>query len=372
MARNQEVIRQWTILQAIEATRLGLTIPTLAKDCGVSTRTIRRDLVALQEVGFPIYDEERDGGKYWRLDPGALRGLGRDGFTVSEACALYFGRSMLETLAGSPFRRDVGRAFDKVAAALPPAMRQFLDRLPQVVAIKTEARLQSDQGGTDTVPRLLEASLHHRRIRMRYHSLSNNRTKDYLVEPGQVVYGRGALYLLAFVPEYSQVRTFAVSRIERLSVLEETFEPAPDATAEAFSHSLGIHQGEPTRVVLAFEPSVSAYVAARTWHPSQQVQSRPDGSLIVTLSVCNDWALRSWVLGFGSLVRVLEPAALAESVLDEVEGARRKYAPPIEFDIPRALFDRRAQRLLPFRRSGAGATPGTRRRATPRPSSHAE
>lgn len=372
MARNQEVIRQWTILRAIESARFGLTIPGLARDCRVSTRTIRRDLAALQEAGFPIYDEQRDAGKYWRLDPGALRGLGRDGFTVSEACALYFGRSMLETLAGSPFREDVGQAFDKVASALPPAMRQFLDRLPQVVTIKTEPRLRPDDSRRDTVPRLLEASLQHRRIRMRYHSVSNNRTKDYVAEPNQVVYGRGALYLLAFVPEYGQVRTFAVSRIERLSVLEDTFEPAADATAEAFTHSLGIHQGEPTRIVLAFDPSVAPYVASRTWHASQQVETRPDGTLVVTLDVCNDWALRNWVLGFGSLVRVLEPSALAESVLDELEGARRKYAPQIEFDMPRALYDRRAQRLLPLRRGPAAASPPGRRRAPRRRPSLAE
>ena len=58
MPRNAEVIRQWTILREIERARAGgVTIDTLATLCEVTTRTIRRDLQALEEAGFPIYDD---------------------------------------------------------------------------------------------------------------------------------------------------------------------------------------------------------------------------------------------------------------------------------------------------------------------------
>jgi proteasome accessory factor B len=370
MPRNQEVVRQWGLLKAVEASRLGLTIAGLAAEHRVSTRTIRRDLDALQEAGFPFLTEERDGTKYWRLDGQPLRGLARHGFTLSEACALYFSRSMLETLAGTPFGEDVANAFGKVAEALPPAMRRFLDRLPAVIAVKgapkppAGARLQRE-----TIARLLEASVRHRQVRMRYHSVSSNRTKDYVVEPHQVVYGSGALYLLAFVPEYGEVRTFAVDRIERLAVQERGFEPVQDLTQEVFPNSLGIHQGPATQVVLAFDPRIAPYVRERTWHPSQVVETRPDGRLLLRLEVCDDWALRAWVLGFGSLVRVIAPRSLAEHVLAELEGARRHYAPQIEFEVPRVVLDRRRQRLLPFRRAsmgrGADDPPAGRTRRTP-------
>lgn len=66
--RNRQVIRQWTILRTI-GSRRDATIPALAQDLGVSTRTIRRDLAALEEAGFPIVDEaiHDDGRKTWRL-----------------------------------------------------------------------------------------------------------------------------------------------------------------------------------------------------------------------------------------------------------------------------------------------------------------
>ena len=80
MGRNSELIRQWTLLQRIATTR-GNTIPKLAADLDVSTRTIRRDLVALQQAGFPIYDEVVNGTKFWRVDARALGALARSGLT---------------------------------------------------------------------------------------------------------------------------------------------------------------------------------------------------------------------------------------------------------------------------------------------------
>ncbi|MGE3707919.1 MAG: helix-turn-helix transcriptional regulator, partial [Vicinamibacterales bacterium] len=105
MPRNAEVIRQWTILREIEQARAaGVTIDDLAGLCDVTTRTIRRDLQALEEAGFPIYDDRSsdDGRTRWRLNGQAFRGLAT-GLTVSELCALYFSRTLLETLAGTPF-----------------------------------------------------------------------------------------------------------------------------------------------------------------------------------------------------------------------------------------------------------------------------
>ncbi|HEX6738897.1 MAG TPA: HTH domain-containing protein, partial [Vicinamibacteria bacterium] len=67
--RNAEVIRQWRILKRIEAGRY-TTSQDLAEEHGVTERTIRRDIEALQEAGFPLYDERSDGRKIWRLVEG--------------------------------------------------------------------------------------------------------------------------------------------------------------------------------------------------------------------------------------------------------------------------------------------------------------
>jgi predicted DNA-binding transcriptional regulator YafY len=324
MPRNAEVIRQWSILRDLESSRR-LTIDDLAERTGVTTRTIRRDLEALQAAGFPLYDEVHDNKRYWRLEQRAFRRLDETGFTLAEVSALYFSRTLVECLASTPFQQDVASAFEKLAAALTPGMRQFLDRLPLVIQSKgAPPRTGDDTSEREHTARLLDATLHHRRAQMKYFSVSSGREKEYLIEPYRLVYSQGGLYLVAFVPEYGGMRTFAVGRIRALSLLEERFTPS-EAADQTFAHSIGVNEGIPEHIEIDFEPRIARYVSDRRWHSSQRTTPRPDGGIRIALDVCNDWALRSWILSFGPLARVVSPPQLAAQIRDEIERAGEQY-----------------------------------------------
>jgi predicted DNA-binding transcriptional regulator YafY len=327
--RNAEVIRQWTILREIEHARAGgVTIDELAALCDVTTRTIRRDLQALEEAGFPLYDDRSadDGKTRWRVNGQAFKGLSA-GLTVSELCALYFSRTLVESLAGTPFRDQVESAFDKLAAVLTPHMRQFRDQLPRVIATKPDAvRRAGSPRQQQIVAHALEATLHLRQAQLTYHSKASDRTKTYLVHPYRLAYAQGGLYLLAYVPEYSEVRTFAAERIEDISLLEERFVPIEELPDAAFPHSLGVHSGSPERVEIAFDAAVADYVRAREWHSSQQLRDAGDGGVAMTLDVCRDRALQSWILSFGPFARVLAPDSLAREIADQLSEAKARYA----------------------------------------------
>ena len=327
MPRNAEVIRQWTILRELEASRRA-TIDDLALKTRVTTRTIRRDLEALQASGFPLYDEVIDGKRYWTLEAKAFRRLDDTGFTLAELSALYFSRTLVECLAATPFQQDVASAFDKLATALTPGMRRFLDRLPLVFQTRTVAE-HVDYTDTrfqrERLARLLDATLNHRRATMKYFSMSSGREKEYLIEPYRLVYSPGGLYALAFVPDYGELRTFAVERIRSLSLLEERFTPS-DLPEGVFAHSLGVNQGAPEHVEIAFEPRIAPYIRERRWHTSQTHTDRKDGGVVLALEVCNDWALRSWILGFGPLARVIGPSSLKAQIKDEIDRASERYA----------------------------------------------
>jgi proteasome accessory factor B len=329
--RNAEVIRQWTILREIERARGGVTIDDLASLCGVTTRTIRRDLQALEEAGFPLFDDKTqdDGRTRWAISGSAFKTL-TAGLTLAELSALYFSRTLLESLAGTPFSEDLEHAFDKLASGLTPHMRTFLDRLPRVVVTKRDPLRRRpgarSAASASIVARALEATLHLRQATLSYYSKSSERTKTYEVHPYRLAYAQGGLYLLAFVPEYNEIRTFAVERIESLSLREEHFavrEELPDA---AFPHSLGEHSGPPEHIVIEFQREVADYVRSREWHPSQTVRNQDDGGLVLTLDVCRDQALRSWILSFGASARVVSPEALARETAQQLEQARARYS----------------------------------------------
>jgi predicted DNA-binding transcriptional regulator YafY len=325
--RNAEVIRQWTILREIERARVGVTIDELATLCGVTTRTIRRDLQALEEAGFPLYDDRshEDGRTRWTINGQAFRGI-TSGLTLSELCALYFSRTLVEALSATPFRDDLEGAFDKLTSALAPHMRQFLDRLPSAITAKPDPMRKRQAAGQQAVAaRLLDATLHRRQTSLTYHSQSSDRTKTYLVHPYRLAHVQGGLYLLAYVPDYREIRTFAFERIQAVSLLDERFTPIEELPDEAFPHSLGVHSGPPERIEIEFQPAVAEYVRAREWHRSQEITPTHAGGVRMTMNVCLDQALRSWILSFGPFARVVSPAQLAQEIAGQFEQARAQY-----------------------------------------------
>jgi predicted DNA-binding transcriptional regulator YafY len=68
MSRNRQVIRLWRIVLRLDG-RVGATLQELADALAVTTRTIRRDLEALEEAGFPLVDEIPEGtaARRWRV-----------------------------------------------------------------------------------------------------------------------------------------------------------------------------------------------------------------------------------------------------------------------------------------------------------------
>lgn len=328
MERHAEIVRQWRILLALEGRARGLDLSALREAAGgaVSARTIRRDLEALAQAGFPIESVRRDGRAVHSLNREVFGGLVAAGFSLSELCALYLSRTLLAALAGGPFHDSLASAFDKLAEALPPALWRFVDQLPTALAAKASVV----RGGTATprlVDALLTAVLGHRRVRMRYHSFASQQVKDYEVEPYRVAYAHGTLYLFAFVPAYGEMRTFAVQRIEALVVLEDAFDPR-EASVGVFPDSVSAYSGPPSRVVIDFSPEEAPYIRERDWHPSQRLDPLASGGVRVTLDVSLDWGLEAWILGFGSAARVVEPPALVARLKARLDLARAVYDAP--------------------------------------------
>jgi predicted DNA-binding transcriptional regulator YafY len=348
-ARNQEVIRQWTLLRDLSERKYGRTIDELAATLGVSTRTIRRDLAALQEAGFPLEQRTFEARAAWVLSKEAFKGLIEAGLTLPELCALYFGRTLLEYLAGTPFQRELSSAFQKFEDSLPPGLWKYLDDFPKVLSAKAEPRKKASKDAPSHVSRLVTAALERRRVTMTYYSFHSRKDKSYTIEPYQVCYAQGGLYLIAAVPVYAEARLFAVERIKTLSITDEHFTSRPEASTLHLANSLGINLGgKPELVVVEFQPEAAPYVLEREWHPSQSIEVNADGCAMLRMRVVVDWGLTAWVLAFGSRARVVGPRRLAQQIYEQLEDTRRLYAPRMPLDVP--ARPTRRQKSLPFKR----------------------
>jgi predicted DNA-binding transcriptional regulator YafY len=183
--RNAEVIRQWKILKRIEAGRYTSTAD-LAEEHEVTERTIRRDIEALQEAGFPLYDERSDGRKLWRLVDGYKQRLTQT-FTLAELAALYFGKNLMSFLGGAPFAADLESAFAKIREALPAKSLPYLARIQDLFSARPDPWKDYSKK-QDVITALIDATLHQRQVRIEYFSFNSRKTKSYTLDPYRVVY----------------------------------------------------------------------------------------------------------------------------------------------------------------------------------------
>jgi proteasome accessory factor B len=323
MGRNAQLIRQWAILKQIETTRWS-TIPDLASRHAVSTKTIRRDLAALMEAGFPLYDERYEGRVYWRLAE-EYKGLPLANLSLSELASLYFSRNVVTALASPPFSGDIDSAYKKIEGALPERNIAFLDGLAETISVRADAPKDLEEH-KQTIRTLMDAIGEEHKVRMEYFSVHSQKKKTYDVRPYRLMYYKGGLYLFGYVEAYDQIRTFAVERIESLEKLESTFEKPSDFSVESYlESSFGLIREDPFDVEVLFKANIASYVRSRVWHPSQKVRDVGNGEVVMSLHVGGEFELVAWILSFGSSAVVLSPDKLRKRIESELARALDPY-----------------------------------------------
>lgn len=186
----------------------------LADRFGVSTRTIERDLSALQQSGVPLYAEPGRSGGYVVDKDHTLPPLS---ITPAEAAALAVA---VHGLSGTPFTADARSALHKVFAVMPQREREAARELAARVRLAVNVVRPSALPHT-----LREALSSHRLLLLRYADAQGEVT-DHTVEPLGFLGGED-WYLIGWCRLRSAVRGFRLDRIREARALEETAEPRP-------------------------------------------------------------------------------------------------------------------------------------------------
>ncbi len=329
MADQKQIVRQWMLIRRLCRSRQGLTVEQLARQFGVSTKTIRRDLELLESVGFRLHRRRGPHGKqWWSLQRPPEADLVE--FTLDEAIVLHLVRPYLEGLSGSFLWEAAQELFRKVDAMLSTdATAEFLPRLSEMLlAIPVRRPGKTDWEVMDSVWLALEDQWV---LEMQYQSLQATRPRRYRVHPYAVVIYRGAWYLVAYSEHHGQKRHFKLDRIASARCTEEKFRRDPRFDVRAhLAHSFGIlqSQGKPQKVVVRFSPRVARYVQETRWHDSQTNRPLKDGSLEVTFRLADTEELKRWLLSFGQHARVLHPRSLCQEMQRELRAMLAQYEAP--------------------------------------------
>lgn len=193
----------------------------LAERFEVSTRTIERDLSALQQSGVPIWAEPGRTGGYC-LD--AAHTLAPLGLTADEALAVSIGLGMLST---SPFRSAATSALRKIVAVMDASRRSEAALLAARVHL-----LDDDEGGAlDAAPALAAAARPGSVLRIHYRDRDGGETVRE-VEPMGYVGRDQHWYLVAWCRTRDGLRAFRDDRILTAEHTGETAAPRPLMAAD--------------------------------------------------------------------------------------------------------------------------------------------
>jgi predicted DNA-binding transcriptional regulator YafY len=316
MPRNDQVTRQWFLLQALEKPG-GATIEELARslpaDYACHVRTVRRDLQGL-EARFPIYTDRVDGQVRWKLIAGFNR-VPAIQFSATELMALIFTRDLARPLEGTPIKESIDSALVKAASALPAGAEEFVHGLQGWFSAGIGPH-KIYREHRDKIDQLARAITKHRTVEMRYYTASRDKTTRRKVDPYHIWYAAGALYLIGYCHLRSNVRMFAIDRIVTLTVTTLPCQmPLGFNVEEYVKNALTVMIGGPQiEVELRFDRKTSAWAKNRIWHPSQKATVDQDGCLTLTIQIADTPELVGWILSFGPGVRVLRPATLRQQV----------------------------------------------------------
>lgn len=322
--KYSQAARLHDVIRLLEA-RYGATVDELAEECGVTRRTVYRDLEAIGAAGYPLIPERQgDGRVLYRFITG-FKNLPPITFSLQELMTLYLCRGQLSFLQGTPFQEDLDAIFGRIRSSLPPRSVAHLERIAEAVAPRFQG-VHDYRSQHDILAALREALLFQYRIRLHY-TPARREPEIYLFDPYTLLFTQGALYLGGYAHNRKALRLFLVDRVQGVELTKERFEVPEDFTAEQLiGGGFGLVNEAPMALRVRFAAEVAHLVAERIWHPSQRHELHADGSVTLTLEAGGRTEILAWLHGFVPHVEVLAPAELRRDFVAGLRAALARHA----------------------------------------------
>jgi predicted DNA-binding transcriptional regulator YafY len=308
-------------------TRERMTAQEIADALEVSVRTVYRDMEALSVAGVPLYGEPGHYGGYRLLDGFRTR---LTGLTAGEAESLFL-TGLPRAAADLGLGAVVTAAQLKLMAALPAELRDRAGRIAERFHLDAPAWYR-DAEHVPYLTAVAGAVWNDRAVRIRYLRWAEPHEITRTVRPYGLVLNAGHWYLVA--GEDRRTRTYRISRIIDLHVLDERFDRPPDfdladhwrTYLEHFDARR--HEGVATlrlspdavdRLPHIMEPAVVRAARRTATTPDA------DGWIRVTIPVeSHDQALGE-ILRLGAGAEIIAPAELRDHLIRTLDALGHLY-----------------------------------------------
>ena len=276
-----------------------VTAPYLAEKFEVSRRTIGRDIDALCRAGIPIVTLQGSGGGISLVDGFKLD---KSLLNADELSAIIAGIKGLGSVSNS-----VG--IEKILDKLTP-INGMADLLHEPVLIDLASYYK------DSLTPKIEAikqAIHSKHL-VEFDYFYEKGTTRRRIEPYYILYKWSAWYVFGFCSERQDWRMFKLTRLWNYTIADETFivreVPQKKRDVDAWIY-------DDIKLVALFETSAK-FRLIETYGPNC-FSEREDG-LLLEIGYTKRDNMVEWLLGFGGMVKVLEPSDVA----DEIRAAAKK------------------------------------------------
>jgi predicted DNA-binding transcriptional regulator YafY len=289
-------------------TRRNLNAQKLATECGVTERSIYRDIISLSEMNVPIY---YDNG-YKLASDNFLPALN---FTYEEYHLLKLALESSPLIRTSAYEKIFRSVKAKIESCLPERVRQEKKFTPETTHIENPLPDEKEKGERfyDVLEKAIASS---NRISMRYDSVDSGPTQR-TVDPYFIIFRGRAFYFVGFCHLREDFRTFRIDRVTDIKVLPETFFKSSDIHPETyFEGSWSLFSGELVEVTVLFSGRAARVVSSGKHHPLEKTRTLDDGRIRYQVTTRGTEEIQRWILGFGDEAEVLEPTELRQSILE--------------------------------------------------------
>lgn len=333
-----------------------VTASQIAAHWEISERTVYRDIAALGEAGVPIVGEAGTG---YRLMAGY--NVPPIMFTSDEAAALFVGAEAADQVADESLKRSLRSALLRIRAVLPQDRQNDLSRLKEVVGVWLGASVASASG--KLLMPVQEAILGRRCIELQYDTPARSGRTSRVVEPLGLMFYSGHWHLIGFCRLREDFRDFRVDRIEKLELLDESFDGRADFSVRVSPENGSVPEGLLSVIVVVDAP-VAERFRAELFRGLVREETLENGQARMEIATHSLKWFAEWLLRFGVAVHVEAPDGLrrllrevAMEVVAQNSGEifKKAYPPDIGLSVGCGrLFENRAKRCMTDHQSQRG------------------
>ena len=331
---SETLLRQWEMLRAIPRAPSKVTVATLLEKlaaAGFTTtkRTIQRELNQLSAV-FPLESDDRSIPYGWSWGANAPA-FDLPALDATAALSLRMIEQFLPTLMPPMVWEALEPQFKRAQKLMEKYGPEGLDRWTSLVrVVPREMPLLPPDVDHEAVRIIYQGLLEGRRVEVTYtpRSAEGQGEQLYIVNPLGLVARGSLLYLVCTFWEYSDIRQLALHRV-RWAVLTDLPVTRPDAFdldtyigSGAFQYSVG----DNIQLVAVFERGAAAHLYETPLSVDQVIEAIGDDRARVWATVRDTAQLEWWLLAFGDLVEVLEPASLRIRIFNSIKHSLANYS----------------------------------------------